>query len=178
MGRTITLRPITEEDAEFLYRVYASTRVEELAPLTWDDAHKEAFLRMQFQAQHTYYVGQFPHAEFQVILADGEPVGRLYLDRREDELHIIDIALLTAHRNQGIGSFLLNQLIAEANQAGLPVRIYVERYNLAMRLYGRLGFQRISDEGVYWLLERPPGDPLSSPPSPSPSPRKREGEGP
>ena len=100
----ITLRPITLEDEGFLYRVYASTREEELAQTDWDDAQKEAFLKMQFYAQHKYYVEQFNKANFDVILLDDEAIGRLYLDRRKAELHILDIALLPAYRNRGIGS--------------------------------------------------------------------------
>ena len=47
----ITLRCIAPEDEPFLYRVYAGTREEELAPLGWDEAQKNEFLRMQFSAQ-------------------------------------------------------------------------------------------------------------------------------
>ena len=69
----LALRPITEQDETFLYRVYASTRAEELLHLNWDEAQKESFLRIQFTAQHTYYLQQFPRASFQIILVNGEP---------------------------------------------------------------------------------------------------------
>ena len=149
----ITLRPITLEDEGFLFRVYASTREEELAQTDWDDAQKEAFLKMQFYAQHKYYVEQFHKASFDVILLDGEPIGRLYLDRRKAELHIIDIALLPAYRNRGIGSTLLKAILAEGEQAGLFVSIYVEQFNPALRLYIRLGFRHNGENGVYYLME-------------------------
>ena len=48
----IAFRPITSEDTDFLYTVYAQTRTEELAPVPWTEAQKEAFLRSQFDA-HT-----------------------------------------------------------------------------------------------------------------------------
>src|SRR5579859_7140495 len=101
---TIRLRSIRPDDRDFLYRVYASTRYEELAPLGWDDAMRDSFLTMQFNAQRTFYQEQFPNASFDIILKHEIPVGRLYVDRRPDELHIIDIALLPEYRNQGIGS--------------------------------------------------------------------------
>lgn len=149
----LTLRPITPADMEFLYRVYASTRAEELALVDWTAEQKAAFLLMQFHAQHRFYQEQFTQASFQIILLDGQSVGRLYVDRRTDEIHIIDIALLTEQRNQGIGSHLLHALLAEGAQRGLPVRIHVERFNPALRLYQRLGFRQISDDGVYFLME-------------------------
>lgn len=149
----LTLRPITPGDKDFLYRVYTSTREDELALVDWPETEKDAFLEMQFLAQHSFYLEQFAQADFDLILLNEEPVGRLYLDRREDEIRIIDIALLTEHRRKGIGSRLLKEILAEAASAGLPVRIHVERYNPALHLYYRLGFQKIADQGVYYLME-------------------------
>jgi ribosomal protein S18 acetylase RimI-like enzyme len=156
----ITLRPITAKDEAFLSQVYASTRADEMALLDWSETEKAAFLQMQFEAQHSYYMEHFNQASFDLILLNGEPVGRLYLDRREDEIRIIDIALLTEHRRQGIGGRLLKEILAEGETTGLPVRIHVERYNPALHLYYRLGFQQIGDEGVYYLMEwTPDSDP-------------------
>lgn len=150
------LRPATAADAELLYRVYASTRTEELAPLPWTAEQKEAFLRMQFRAQDTDYRKNYPSARFLVILAGDAPAGRLTLDRRPDELHVIDIALLPEHRSAGLGSALLREVLAEAEQAGLPVRIHVEVMNRARRLYERLGFRPVAEHGLYLLMEWSP----------------------
>jgi ribosomal protein S18 acetylase RimI-like enzyme len=156
MNDAITLRPTSRADEAFLYQVYASTRQEEMALVNWDDAQKQAFLHMQHHAQHTYYHAQFPNASYQLILREETPVGRLYVDRREHEIAILDIALLPEYRRQGIGGRLLHQVLAEADEAGKPVRIHVERFNPALRLYEPLGFSRVSDQGVYFLMERPP----------------------
>ncbi|MEA2572784.1 MAG: hypothetical protein QOH93_82 [Chloroflexia bacterium] len=153
----ITLRPIEPGDMEFLYWVYASTREAELAVTVWDDAQKETFLQMQFNAQHTYYREYYPNASFQVILCDGQPAGRLYVDRWPDQIRVMDIALLAQFRNAGVGTRLLNDLLAEGALSGKPVTIHVEMYNPAMRLYERLGFSKIGERGVYYLMEwRPP----------------------
>lgn len=152
-----SLRPIRPDDRDFLYQVYASTRQEELAPLGWDRAQVDAFLEMQFAAQHDYYQEQFPKGDFQVVLLDGRPVGRLYLDRREDEIRIVDIALLTENRGAGVGGALMAGILDEAAPTGLPVRIHVEKNNRALGLYQRLGFLPIADRGVYHLMERLPG---------------------
>ena len=153
MAPTVARRPVAPGDEEILYRIYASTRSEELAPVPWTAEQKEAFLRMQFRAQSLDYAGNYPDAAFQVILVDGTPAGRLYVDRRGDELRIIDIALLPEHRGSGIGGALLRELLAEAATAGKPVRIHVERVNPALRLYERLGFRRTGDDGIYFLME-------------------------
>lgn len=147
------LRPISKEDEAFLFRVYAGTRTEELQQLGWDEQAKHDFLTSQFNAQHRYYHEQYPGAEFQLILREDEPVGRLYVNRSNNEIRIVDIALLPEFQRQGIGSALLRTLLAEARDSHLPVRIHVEKFNPAMHLYERLGFRQIEDQAVYVLME-------------------------
>jgi ribosomal protein S18 acetylase RimI-like enzyme len=141
-------------DREFLYRVYASTRTEELAVLAWDEAQKDAFLRAQFDAQDRWYREHYTRATYEVITVDGERAGRLYLHRGESEIRIVDIALLPEYRGNGVGTSLLRDLLAEADAAGKRVTIHVERLNPALRLYERLGFSVAEDKGVYLLLAR------------------------
>ena len=158
MGATVHLRPVGDCDWPFLYRVYASTRAEELARTDWTPADKQTFLRMQFEAQRRYYSEHFADAAFQIVEIDGQPAGRLYLDRRADELRIIDIALLPEFRGAGVGGQLMRDILDEGLRANLQVRIHVEHENPAMRLYERIGFQRIEQQGVYYLMEwTPPG---------------------
>jgi ribosomal protein S18 acetylase RimI-like enzyme len=154
---SITLRPIEADDEAFLYRVYAATRAAELAQVEWDAAQREAFLRQQFTAQHRYYQEHYADTAFQVVLVDGRPAGRLYVARWPEEVRIVDIALLPEHRHAGIGTALLRELQAEAARAGKPLRIHVEVFNPARRLYERLGFRTIADRGVYLFLEWSPG---------------------
>jgi ribosomal protein S18 acetylase RimI-like enzyme len=149
----VSLRPATGDDHDFLRRVYASTREEEMALAPWPRDEIDSFLDMQFEAQHGYYKKHFKEAEFLIIERDAEPIGRLYLDRRDDEIRIIDIALLTSERRKGVGGALLREVLAEAGAAAKPVRIHVERNNPALHLYHRLGFKEIEDQGVYYLME-------------------------
>jgi ribosomal protein S18 acetylase RimI-like enzyme len=151
----VALRPAGEADEDFLSRVYASTRAEELAPLPWSDDQKQAFLAQQFHAQSADYAANFADGSFDVVLVDGEPAGRMIVARREDELKLVDIALLPAHRGQGVGSSLIAPLLDEADERGVRVTIYVERFNRALRLYGRLGFETVHDTGMYLRMERP-----------------------
>ncbi len=151
----ISLRPVAPEDDGFLCRVYGSTREVELAQVGWDDAQKDAFVRMQFDAQRRYYAENYAGASFDVVLVDGEPAGRLYVARWPDQIRIVDIALLPRYRNRGVGSSLLQELLVEGDESGRPVTIHVERFNPALNLYARLGFVLSADKGVYLLLERP-----------------------
>ena len=161
-----TLRPVQEEDEEFLREVYSSTRVDELAPLGWSADQQAAFLMQQFNAQHQYYHANYADADFQIILVNGQPGGRLYVDRRADEIRIIDIALLPEYRRAGVGSRLLRDLLDEAAAGDKPVRIHVEKFNPALRLYQRLGFSIVDDRGVYWFMEWLSPDARTSPDAP------------
>jgi ribosomal protein S18 acetylase RimI-like enzyme len=152
----IELRSVEPGDREFLYRVYASTRSEELSVVPWDHGQKDAFLRAQFDAQDRWYREHYTRASYEVVTVDGEPAGRLYLHRGESEIRIVDIALLPEHRGNGVGSALLRDLLDEADAEGKRVTIHVERFNPAQRLYERLGFCLTEDKGVYLLLERRP----------------------
>jgi ribosomal protein S18 acetylase RimI-like enzyme len=152
----VSLRPSGPADVEFLYRVYASTRAEELAVTGWDDATKETFLRQQFRAQHDYYAATYEGARFDVVLIDDRPAGRLYVARWPDELRIVDISLLPEERGHGVGEHLIRELMDEATAAGTPVTIHVERNNRARSLYTRLGFHDKEDRGVYLLMEWTP----------------------
>jgi ribosomal protein S18 acetylase RimI-like enzyme len=145
---------VRDDDRDFLYRVYAGTRLEELELATdWSAEQKEQFLRQQFAAQDAYYRENYPGAEWSVVLRHGEPAGRLYIHRRPAEIRLMEIALLPEHRGGGLGTALLEELMAEARATGRPLTIHVEVYNPALRLYERLGFRKQEDKGVYWLME-------------------------
>jgi len=148
----IHLRDIEPGDEPFLFQVYASTRLEELAVTGWDAEQTRAFLAQQFTAQHTHYQTHYADARFSVIMDGGVPIGRLYVARGPREIRIIDIALLPEHRGRGVGARLLEGIQAEGRASARAVSIHVERFNPALRLYQRLGFQEVEDKGVYLLL--------------------------
>lgn len=161
MSQLITLRPTLPDDQEFLFQVYASTREDEMARVDWDDDQKERFLRMQFSAQDTYYRENYPGFDFQIILVNGQSAGRLYLHRRQAEIRIMDIVLLPEFRSRGIGTELLRKVLAEGEESKLAVTIHVERFNPALCLYRRLGFQLEEDKGVYLFLKWMPGQSIT-----------------
>lgn len=152
----LALRPATPDDAEFLLAVYASTREEEAARFGWPSAEWEKFLRMQFDAQARQYADAYPHARFDVVLWEGEPVGRFYVARSPGSIHVIDIVLLTAERNRGIGGQLFASLLAEGDATGATVSIWVEQFNRARHFYERLGFREVEEHGVYRRMVRDP----------------------
>ncbi|MDO7843141.1 GNAT family N-acetyltransferase [Sphingomonas immobilis] len=152
----LVLRPEAKRDLPFLKTLYASTRARELAlMLNWNADQRAAFVAQQFEAQRTHYRSQFSKASFHVIEREGVPIGRLYLDRRETAIHIVDIALLPEVRRQGLGTALLGEIIDVAGAAGLGVSLSVTTDNPARHLYDRSGFVEIGSDDVYVEMLRP-----------------------
>ena len=152
----VTLRPITDTDLDFLHRLYATTREDELKQVPWTPEQKAAFVRQQFEAQHAFWRENYADTSWDLILGDGEPIGRLYVARWPEDIRIVDIALVPEHRGGGVGTRLIRQIFAEGDASGRKVSIHVEVFNPARRLYERPGFVQAGDRGVYLLMERPP----------------------
>ena len=136
----LRLRPESDDDAAFRFALFCQSRPDwALLPLCGEAL--AILLQQQFRAQTAGYRAEWPGASCDIIELDGEPIGRLVVDRPGDALHLIDIALLPACRNRGIGSAILGRLSAEARAARLPLRLEVATSNVAaLRLYRRLGF--------------------------------------
>jgi len=152
-GERVELRPAAPGDYEELVRVYASTRAAELAQVTWwDDAQKLAFCRMQYDAQKAEYDARYPEAQYDLILLEGRPAGRLWIGRGAEEIRLLDIALLPWAQGQGIGTALVRALIEEARASGKRLRHMVFVMNEgARRLYERLGFVVFEEVGGAYL---------------------------
>ena len=156
----ISLRPCVGDDEAFLFQVYAASRAEEMAQIgEWTQQQRDEFLRFQFRAQHQHYHEHYPRADYLLILLHHQRVGRLYVDVQPRELRLMDIALLTAYRNRGIGRVLVEDILRQATAEEKFVSLHVEQENPAKRLYERLGFRAVADVSFYKLMHWHPEDP-------------------
>lgn len=153
-GGTVRLRSVSPDDEEFLIAVYASTRAEELAHVPWSDEQKTAFVRWQFGLQQNEYGATYPNIEYSIILVDGRPAGRIWISRADEQIRLLDIALLEEFQNRGVGTVLLRNLIDEAKSANKALRhmVFVLNSN-AKRFYERLGFVVFEELGAYLHME-------------------------
>lgn len=153
----ITRRPASESDRPFLLSLYADVREPELALTPWTPEQKHAFVEMQFNSQTVGYRDAYPQAAHEIVCAAGRDVGRIYWSRNTDCLHILDIIIAPPSRNLGIGSYVLREILEEADREQKSVTIYVESYNPSLRLFERLGFRAIGQDGFQLLLKRAAG---------------------
>lgn len=150
----VTLRALHPDDMAFIERLFAGSRAQEMSQTGWPAEQIAAFLSQQFNAQHTYYQAHYSDGELLIIELEGQPIGRLYMFWGPTTLNLIDITLLPEFQGQGIGSALIEAQLRRADEQGLKVELFVETFNPAQRLYGRLGFYVCGESGVYLKLRR------------------------
>ena len=154
--RSISLRPVTADDEAILLEIYNSSRGDDLRGLGWAEDRISEFLGMQYEAQQHFYESEYKRATDEIVLREGEPAGRLIVECREHEIRCVDVALLPAHRNRGIGTFLIRKLQDEARHERKPLRLRVIRFNRAVSLFERSGFVRTSETGTHFQMEWTP----------------------
>lgn len=152
------LRPQTADDLPFLAELMGSARAWERQAFVGDPRVWGALMAQQAAAQDAHYRAHYPDACFHILedAAAGDErgaAGRLALCPLADEIRVMDIALLPSVRGQGRGSALLRAVMAEASRLNLAVRLHVESFNPAQRLYARLGFRLVEDKGIHRFLE-------------------------
>jgi len=153
-GGTVELCPVTPSDDQFLLSVYASTRAAELAQVEWEDGQKELFLRWQFDMQRREYDTRFPEAAYHVIVIDQQPAGRIWVGADNEQVRLLDIGLLPAFQNRGVGTRLVQRLMTyAANQDKALRHMVFVLNNDAERFYERLGFKQIEEFGAYKHME-------------------------
>ena len=149
----LSLRRAEAADEPFLEAVYADSRRDELAPFGWSREQEDAFFKMQFQMQSRAYQMQFPDADYYIVELNGEPVGRLIVQRGEKEIRLVDVSLPAEFRNRGIGTFLLEQLKTEAgSNRVLSLRVLKTNAG-AKRLYERLGLVAVQESDLHFTMQ-------------------------
>jgi ribosomal protein S18 acetylase RimI-like enzyme len=149
----VTTRPETngDEDKAFLRRLFCS--LDQVQPLLQMGGQAELLIDMQLKSREQQYRAMHPGASFELILANGEPIGRLATDCSATPWTLIDIAILPDFRGHQIGTHLVGKLLQSADSSGANVRASVHADNLqARRLWLSLGFQVTEERLDYWSL--------------------------
>jgi ribosomal protein S18 acetylase RimI-like enzyme len=139
------IRPATLQDTGFLADVVVTaTEAQGRLPGAFD----EPAWRTAFTAWTKKQIcGEIPDSTTSVIESGGERVGRLRITRTTDHIELSGIQLLPHVQGRGIGTAIIEDLKAEAQAAGIPLDIGVEKDNpRARRLYERLGCVQIAED--------------------------------
>jgi ribosomal protein S18 acetylase RimI-like enzyme len=152
MTASITTRAATKEDEAFLLALFRAVRLPEFAHAPLAPAQLDLLMNIQYAGQKQTYGTEYPGGN-EVVLLDGEAIGRIWLYRGTSEHQLVDISLMPEFRNRGIGSVLVKDAISGARAAGLRLRCSVAATNTgSLRFHQRLGFQIAGRDDLYYDL--------------------------
>ncbi|KIC47792.1 GNAT family N-acetyltransferase [Tateyamaria sp. ANG-S1] len=149
----VAFRVIHDADRPFLEALFTSAREWEFQMTVWKADEKTRFLKSQFDAQDLHYQRVYPDAVRRIITLDGVDIGRLYVDRQDDHMRLLELTLSPDVQGRGIGTDILRSLLNEAHGGKVPLRLMVEQSNPALRLYMRHGFVQTAVQGHHLALE-------------------------
>ena len=138
-----TLRPSTDADFEFLCSLKKRT-LRDYVVATWGEWDEE------WQRRH--FTADFARARPHVVSVDARAVGTLTVHRGPDDIFLENIGLLPEWQGRGLGSRIIEDVLAEAASADMPVRLKVLKVNPAHGLYRRLGFVVESESDTHLLM--------------------------
>lgn len=93
---------------------------------------------------------------FQKIIMMGETVGFWGFNEFDDRIDNITIQMVEKARNQGVGSFFLEQILSISKEGKKPVFLKVFRTNPAQNLYKSFGFVIFEDTPSHFLMRYDP----------------------
>ena len=135
-------RHATEKDIDFLYSLHVASMKEYVAKVWgWDDAHQETLFRRNYVP-----------ANIQIIMWDGRDIGMLSLEERENYVFLRMIEIHPDFQSKGIGTGIINRIIANGTQKNKPVCLQVLKVNPARQLYESLGFSVIEETNTHYKM--------------------------
>ncbi len=95
-------------------------------------------------------------AAVRIITLDGADIGWLQSRVEDGALFLAQLFVDAPLQRRGIGTEVMNGLIADAARAHLPVTLGVVKTNPAKHLYDRLGFRVTHDDVRKFYMRREP----------------------
>ena len=148
---SLTVRPATLDDVDFLCHVLYLTHVQDYPECV---AQPEEAWAESLRAAHTHDLqGKVKASTLYVIQVGTERVGRLRVVRTTERHELAGIQIVPDYQGQGIGTSIITTILQEASERAVAVELRVNKDNPdAERLYARLGFRRCGKEGDdYWM---------------------------
>ena len=147
-------RNATLADEPFLFSLFAADKAVEFSPLGWSSEQLQPLIEMQFRARQQAWAVTYPAAVDSILSPqDGPAIGRSLVDRQANSYRLVDLAILSAYRNRGIGAEAVRSVQKLAASESMPLRLRVARANPALRLYERLGFRKASEDELVFEME-------------------------
>jgi ribosomal protein S18 acetylase RimI-like enzyme len=140
----ITLRSATDDDLNFLYALHRAA-LREYVEKTWgwDEVFQKAHFEKQFSSETQ-----------QIIVAGNTNIGSVSVADRINHTLLARIEILPEYQNRGIGTFLIKNIVRQAESENKPVFLQVIKVNRRAKvLYERLGFSVCGETETHFQME-------------------------
>ncbi len=138
----LQLRPATSVDYDFLYALHRTTL----------KAYVDQIWRWNEQWQQDNFRDKFETSDRQVIVFRGEDIGVISVKETTSKIILTNIGINPNYQRNGIGTYLIRQVLDRAFGKGLPVQLQVLQGNPARQLYERLGFVVIEEKTTHCVM--------------------------
>lgn len=142
---SFTLRAARDDDEPFLFALRKATMTEHLERVgepTGDAEHRARLLHRYDKAR--------------VICVDDAPAGLLKAYRTDTEWVVVQLQIAPPLQGRGLGERVLRTILDAAQADALPVTLKVLKGNPAKRLYERVGFEVVGEDGFQFHMRREP----------------------
>lgn len=137
------LSPASDSDFDFVYQLKKIAYKEYIEQTWgWDEQFQLKFHKENFSSLNTH-----------IIKADDQPIGSVDVKEGDANIFISGLYILPSFQSKGIGSFLIKDLIKEAETKKKRLELEVLRVNAkALKLYERLGFTRLEGDKTKYFM--------------------------
>jgi ribosomal protein S18 acetylase RimI-like enzyme len=87
-----------------------------------------------------------------IIQADEQDVGTILIQEEPDHFKLVHLELLPLFQNKGIGTKLIKEILDKAKTKNKYVWLKVLKTNPAIELYKKLGFVKIGEEELKYIM--------------------------
>lgn len=142
----VTLRPASELDFAFTFEA----KRQALGPYIvarwhWDESFQLAVHRRRWLER-----------PWLIVESKGRAIGTVAISVQADHIHLAEVYLLPPFQGQGIGTRLLQKVMALADESARPIRLQYLKWNPVGSLYRRHEFIVVAENDTHYFLERAP----------------------
>lgn len=130
------------EEMDWAYQLFKLNLQRYIAD-TW--GWNEIFQRHSFMAN-------LPASSFIIASLGDEDIGGYCLMHKQDHLHLEMILLAPQHQGRGHGTRMMQHVLEQSADQGLPVLLSVLKNNPAHQFYRKLGFEVIAEDDFRYKM--------------------------
>ncbi|MES0881762.1 GNAT family N-acetyltransferase [Roseibium sp. SCP14] len=141
--RPYYLRTAVPSDYSFCRKLY----IETIFPLL------EALDRLDRQRAEAAFKRYFKCNEVSLVIIDDDVVGWIQVSEEAAQINLDQVYLLSSHRNRGLGTLLIRDVMKKAASKGKPLHLSMIKGNPAITLYQRLGFAFCGEDEIKFHMQ-------------------------